>query len=428
MNEALLQFIWQWSLYRPDGLTLTTGEVVTVQQPGLLNRDSGPDFLNARIRVGGAVMAGHVEMHLRSSDWLQHGHQRDAAYGNVVLHVVLRHDAKEWPSGIPVLELEKHIPGGVIKLYKDLVLPPRALPCAPYLAQVSAITKESQLARMLAERWEGRRAMWEQDLETARGDWHALLFQRICAGLGSKVNSDAFVELARLLPLSILQRHHQRAHDLEALLFGAAGFLDRENDEEDDAYTAGLRESWVFLKAKYSLTSMPIHRWKFLRMRPANFPTVRIAQLAALLHALEGDIAALLSLQTGLGLREKLAVAASEYWHTHYRLNAAAGKASPKNLGATMAALLVINTIAPVQYLSRRAQGDAAGADKARDLLEEVSPEDNTIVSAFADAGWKPLHAGHTQAMIQLFRHYCEPRRCLECSVGLSILKRRPVE
>lgn len=426
MQESLLQFIWQYSLYSPQGLRTQAGESITVVHPGGLNRDAGPDFLKARIRIGDTTLVGHVELHVRSSDWMRHGHTTDEAYHNIILHVVYADDAPEAAgANVPVLALGQAIPGYVLDRYTHLLHTTHRIPCEHQHQQVSQLTKDAWLSRMLAERWETRLTDWERSLEQTQGDWRVLLFERLAVALGGKVNGEIFGMLARSLPLAILEKHRDNLHQVEALLFGQAGMLE---DVFEESYPQALQAEYRFLQTKHSLVRLPAHLWKFMRMRPASFPTLRIAQLAALLHREPLLLSRLLeenapSLQAVLGAAE-----ASEYWQTHYRFGEPAAKSSRKTVGEDTARNILINAVAPIRFLYAHRQGGGNGAEEALTFLEGLPVEDNNIIREWVRVDWKPRNAADTQALLQLFNQYCSAKRCLECSVGLSIIRRRPVE
>ncbi|RYD55769.1 MAG: DUF2851 family protein [Sphingobacteriales bacterium] len=425
MQEKLLQFIWQHSLYNPGALTTATGEPVTITYPGRLNTNAGPDFLEAKIRVGNTVLVGHIELHINNSDWNKHGHQHDAAYQNVILHVVYNKDnADELPS-IPVIELSSHIPASVIEQYAALVNTTFQLPCAGRLDSIRDITKESWLNRMLAERWEEKLTSWKEQLDKSAGDWRNLLYWRLAANFGFKINADPFMATAQSLPVNILAKHHGNLMQIEALLFGQAGMLEKDFEEE---YPNALKKEYAYLQQKYKLEPIPGHLWKFLRMRPANFPTVRMAQFAALVHKSFHLFSQIIEQHTLKEILPLLEVTASEYWTTHFRFDEVQEVPSEKKLGRDSLHNIIINTIAPIQFLYATRQGESRLEEKALQLLEAVPAEKNNILAMWQEHGWKPASAGHSQALLQLFNNYCSKKRCLECAIGLSILKGRPKE
>ena len=426
MQESLLQFIWQYSLYTAIDLRTQRGEPITIAHPGTLNRDAGPDFLKARIRIADTTLVGHVELHVHSSDWLKHGHAGDDAYRNIVLHVVYTDDAPHAAgNAVPVLCLGPHIPAYVLDRYTHLLHTTHRIPCEAQHHTVSQLTKDGWLSRLLAERWEARLTEWESTLAQTIGDWRTLIFRRLAVAMGGKVNGEVFGMLAASLPLSILERHSENLLQTEALLFGQAGMLE---DVFDEPYSKLLREEYQFLRTKYSLSPLPVHLWKFMRMRPASFPTLRIAQLAALLHREKNFLSRLL--QDGVqDVEAMLSTAeASSFWKTHYRFGDAPGRQSRKALGEDTVRNILINTVAPVRFLYAHRQGSAGGGEAALAMLESVPAEDNAIIREWMRIGWSPRNAADTQAMLQLYNNYCAPKRCLECAVGLAIIRRRPVE
>lgn len=419
MQEKLLQFIWQYSLYNPTQLTTPKGEQVTIVHPGLFNTNAGPDFLEAKIRVGDTLLVGHVELHIHSSDWKRHGHDEDAAYSNVILHVVYKHDAEIGPKNTAVLELSNHIPADVLKKYEGLMQAKSEVPCASQLQSVRDITKESLLSRMLAERWEEKQVTWMDLLEKSAGDWRNVLYWRMAYNFGFKVNSDAFLALAQSIPHNVFAKGGSLLQT-EAILFGQAGLL---NYTFTDDYPNQLKEEYAYLKQKYKLNAMQAHQWKFLRLRPANFPTIRIAQFAALVHQSFHLFSQIVETHSVKEIVPMLEVTASSYWDNHYRFDEETEVSSAKNLGKSSAHNIIINTIAPIQFLYAQAHGTEKDQERALQLLDTIHAEKNAITDKWMSYGWKPANAGHSQAMIQLYNNYCTKKRCLECSIGLSLMK-----
>lgn len=420
MNEALFQFIWQYSLYQPVGLHTTDGEPLTVIHCGKINRDAGPDFLEGKIKIGTTTLVGNIELHIKSSDWLRHGHQHDAAYQHLILHVVYENDVAGVAGNTPVLVLKDHVPQHVIARYAGLVQATTKLPCSGQHATVKDITKESWLNRLLAERWEQKLADWNVLLENSAEDWRNLLYWRMAANFGFKTNATPFLMLAQSLPLNIPTRHKDNLLQIEALLFGQAGMLD---DDFEDDYPRELQREYDYLKKKYKLKPIATHLWKFLRMRPANFPTIRIAQFAALIHKSLHLFSQIIESHSVKEIEPLLDVSASSYWDTHFRFDAKQDEATVKSLGKTSVLNIVINTVAPIQFLYAARQDTYKLQDKALQLLEAVPAEQNNITRIWDDNGWQAANASHSQALIQLYNNYCSAKRCLECSIGLNIIK-----
>ncbi|MES2703054.1 MAG: DUF2851 family protein [Bacteroidota bacterium] len=420
MNEALFQFIWQHSLYNTGGLTTVAGEPLTIIHPGRINRNAGPDFLEAKIKVADTILVGNIELHIKSSDWLRHGHQHDAAYGNLILHVVYDNDVADAAANTPVLVLAGHIPAHVIPTYSGLVHTASKLPCAAQLAGVRDITKEAWLSRLLAERWEHKLRDWNIMLENSAEDWRNLLYWRMAANFGFKTNATPFLLLAQTLPLNIPTKHKENLTQVEALLFGQAGML--EDDFKDD-YPRELQREYDYLKKKYQLRPIPQHLWKFLRMRPANFPTIRIAQFAALIHRSIHLFSQLVETHSVKEIEPLLDVTASSYWDTHFQFDSAQEKAITKSLGKASIQNIIINTIAPIQFLYAARQDTDKLREQALQLLEAVPAESNNITRIWEENNWQPANAAQSQALIQLYNNYCTPKRCLDCTIGHSILK-----
>ena len=414
MNEALFQFIWQYSLYWGVGLQTAAGEELIVMHCGRLNRDAGPDFLEAKVKVGSTILAGNIELHIKSSDWLRHGHQNDKAYQNLALHVVYENDVPDVAGNTPVLVLKDYIPEGLPAKYGLLMQTPQKLPCAGQHDRVRPITKEAWMSRLLAERWEQKLADWNVLLENSAEDWRNLLYWRMAA------NAAPFIMLAQSLPLNLAAKERENLSRIEALLFGQAGML--EGDFTDD-YPRALQREYDYLKKKYKLKPIPGHLWKFLRMRPANFPTIRIAQFAGLLHKSVHLFSQIIETHSVKEIEPLLEVTASSYWDTHFQFDVAQKTATKKSLGKSSIANIIINTIAPIQFLYAARQDTYALQEKALQLLETVPAEKNNITALWADNGWEARNAAQSQALIQLYNNYCSQKRCLECTIGLNIIR-----
>ncbi len=420
MQEQLLQFIWQHSLYNPTQLVTVEQEPVIVMHPGSLNTNAGPDFLNARIKVGNTTLAGNIELHIRSSDWQKHGHNADAAYNNVILHVVLENDLQEHNPRIPLLILGSHISQSVLDKYGTLSGQSASIPCASQLPFVRYITKEAWLSRLLVERWEEKLVSWKELLDESAEDWRNLLYWRMAANFGFKVNADAFLQLARSLPLNILAKHKGNNLQIEALLFGQAGMLDEIHNDE---YPQKLKAEYDYLRVKYKLHPIQAHLWKFLRLRPANFPTIRISQFADLISHSVHLFSQLIECNDIKQIRPLLEAEASDYWKSHYVFDEPAEKEVAKKLGRSSIDNIIINTVAPIQFLYAQRVGDTKLQEQAIQLLDTVKAEKNHITDEWAGYGWPSRNASESQAQIQLYNNYCLPKKCLSCAVGLNILK-----
>jgi hypothetical protein len=425
-DEFFLQSLWQYSLYRPEALRSTCGECITVVHPGKRNQFSGPDFEEARIRVADTLLVGSVELHIRSSDWMAHGHHRDPAYDRIILHVVWEDDApKMLPQSVPVLELSAHVPASVLHRYRYLHESLSAIPCEQHLSKVNPLTKKAWLTRLLAERWEQRFRHWESILQQHQGDWRVLLYWRLAENFGFKTNAAPFLALAQSIPMQLLGRHHDQLFQLEALLFGQAGFLQKEFTEE---YPFRLRQEYQFLRRKYRLDPAPVHLWKFMRLRPANFPTLRIAQFAMLIHrsfhlfqhiVAESQLSELTELFEG--------VQASEYWQYHFRFeDHAQKKPARRALGADAVRNIIVNTVAPLRFMFGAQTGIDVYPEQSLALLEGLEPERNALITEWERRGWTPVNAAESQGLLELFQNYCNRKRCLNCAIGHTLLRSGP--
>lgn len=422
MQEQLLQFIWQHNLYNGAQLTTVEGDTLTIIHPGTLNKNAGPDFLDARIRIGNTILAGNIELHVYASDWGKHGHSNDAAYDNLILHVVYEDDLNMHSPSLPLLILNSHIPSSVLNQYKNLNNVPANIPCASQLQTVRDIVKEGWLSRLLAERWEEKLISWKELLDESVEDWRNLLYWRMAANFGFKVNADPFLQLARSLPLNILAKYKDNKLQIEALLFGQGGMLDKNFNDE---YPNKLKTEYNYLRSKYKLQPLPAHLWKFLRLRPANFPTIRIAQFADLITKSLHLFSQLIECNDIKQINPLLQAVASEYWRTHYTFDELAEDVSSKKLGKSSIDNIIINTVAPIQFLYAQRMGDSNMQERALQLLDSLKPEKNHIIDEWSDYKWTAKNASESQAQIHLYNHYCLPKKCLQCAIGLNILKAR---
>lgn len=423
-NELLFQFIWQYALFQSPELTTVAGESLIVQFPGKKNTNAGPDFEEAKIRIGNTILVGNVELHLKTSDWFRHGHQSNKAYDNIILHVVMENDMPlDKNSHIPLLELGPHIPGHIIKNYEVLQYTLQSIPCASHLPKVNSLTKDAWLTRLLAERWEMKFADWDALLQQNAGDWRVLLYWRLAANFGFKTNAVPFLLLAQSLPVNILGRHHHNLFQIEALFFGQAGMLEQDFADE---YPFKLKQEYHYLQKKYKLEPIAAQLWKFMRMRPANFPTVRLAQFAALVHQSLHLFTQIISTSSLAELQQLFEVTASDYWDNHFRFDEEQKGNAAKNLGAESVQNIIINTIAPIRYMFSSRSGIGDHCETSMQLLEKLSPEKNKILNEWVTANWLPENAAQSQALIQLFNHYCIAKKCLNCSIGHSIVRLRP--
>jgi hypothetical protein len=415
-GERLLQYIWQFQYFNKSELKTVQGENLEILFPGKINTNQGPDFSDARIKIDDTILAGSLELHLRTSEWTAHGHDEDPNYRNVVLHVVFENDVAH--SNLPILELQPRISKVLLDKYAALMSSPAFIPCANSVQQVKPITWHSWKERLLAERLTRKSSVVLGFLKECNNHWEQCFWWLLARNFGMKVNNDAFEAVARSVPLNILAKHKSQIHQLEALLFGQAGLLDGTFQEE---YPRLLQREYTFLRKKYALNPIhtPIH---YLRMRPGNFPTIRLAQLAALIQNSAHLFSRILDIEDPKELNTLLAVTANDYWHYHYRFDDSSSFRK-KTLGANAIENIIINTVVPVLFTYGLHHKEEKLKSRAVVWLEELQPELNSLSEGFKALGLPNKSAFDSQAYIELKTHYCDQRQCLQCAIGNAILK-----
>ena len=421
MTEDFLQYIWQHRLYLTEGNVTADGEAVEPLYAGQLNRDAGPDFTDVRVRIGDTLWAGCVEVHLRSSDWERHGHHADPAYNNVVLHVVYQHDADVYNARrqkIPVMEL--HFDARYYDNYNRLAGNKARIACHDEPRQMDDFSFASWMERLAVERLEQKYENIMQTYSSTGNHWEETLYRRLARNFGFSLNALPFETLAKSLPLNILLKHWDHLQQLEALLFGQAGMLAEENAA--DAYFAELQKEYLYLQKKYRLEPMDRFLWKFLRLRPVNFPTLRIAQFAALIHRNDHLFSQIMEAKSVETIEKLFDLKASEYWDTHYVF----GKETPKRVktfGKQSIHTILINTVVPFLFTYGKARGNNDYCTRAIGLLESLPPEKNAVLASWEALGVRHPDAFASQALLQLTNEYCQTKRCLHCAIGNRIVR-----
>jgi len=421
MTEEFLHFLWRNRLCYQSGIKTVSGEDVEIIHPGLPNSNAGPDFFNAKIKIGDTLWAGNVEIHVREKEWYAHGHQGDAAYDNVILHVVQeKNDGTVNSRGneIPVLELKYS--DHLLYNYNSLLAKKSFVACEEHLAKITPFEFEQWLERVLVERIESKCHDIERYLKFANGDWNEVFYILLARSFGFGVNGEPFEMLARNLPFKVLLKHSDDLFQLEALLFGQTGLLKEEKATEE--YISKLKKEYDFLAHKYGLKSLDHGIWRFLRLRPSNFPTIRIAQFAMLIHRYNGSFDAITKDPELKKMQEMLQVGVSDYWKGHYRPGKESSRNSEKILGLNSARLVIANTIVPYIYVFAKKKGDTALQEKALDILGKLPPEKNHIVNSWADKVFKAKDEAQAQALIYLKNYYCNHKKCLSCRIGRKII------
>jgi len=422
MRESFLHFLWRTRRFNAQNLLTTQAQPIEIQVIGEQNTHAGPDFFNSRLRIGDTHWAGNVEMHLSSSEWLSHGHSSDPAYDNVVLHVVLEEDQPILRSNgerIPCLELKGRIPAKLLENYERLEQEQAWIPCEHFFQTVPEIVRLNWLDRLLVERLELKTNATAAALDATNNHWEEAFYRMIARNFGLKVNVEPFDALARSLPLLTLAKHKSSLLQVEALIFGQAGFLD---EIQVDDWPKELAREYQHLAHLYNLSPLPVSQWKFLRLRPANFPTVRLAQFAALIHQSVHLFSKILEARNLRELENLFQVQPSPYWKNHFQFHKPSIHRE-KPLGRDFIHLLVINTIVPFLFHYGKSKELEEPQKRALALLEELPPESNVILEGWTALRVNARNAFQTQALIHLKTRYCDQKRCLECAIGTSILK-----
>ncbi len=418
MTERLLQFIWQFGYFNKANLTCFADDAIQIISPGNLNSNQGPDFSDAKIRIGKTLWAGSVELHLKTSDWKKHQHQQDLNYKNVILHVVWENDDPAIPDHIPLLILKNLVAKSLLDKYQTLMNTQGFIPCEKSIATVNSLSWNSWKERLIIERLLRKSELVASCLHQNKTHWEETFWWLLARNFGIKVNADAFEQIARNTPIKILAKHKNQIHQVESILFGQAGLLDKDFSGD---YPKMLKKEYNFLQKKYQLKKihLPVH---FLRMRPVNFPTIRLAQLAMLITGSSHLFSRIREASELIDIKKMLNCTANDYWHYHYRFDEDAAF-KIKNLGLEMVNNIIINTICPVLFAWGNYHDDDLFKTKAIQWLGEVAPEKNGITRGFQLLDIENKNACDSQALLELKNEYCKKRRCLDCGVGNAILK-----
>ena len=416
-----------------EPLVTSNGQQVEVVDPGLHNRNAGPDFFNAKVKIGGELWVGNVEIHDRASDWYAHGHDHDAAYDNVVLHVCATIDRPVCNSqGRLLPQVQLRVPQHVRDHYAELQTTDKYPPCYRIIPSLSKLLIHSWMSALQTERLERKTIDIEHRVDCLAGDWEAAYFVTLARGFGFALNGDAFEQWALSMPLHAADHHRDNLFQVEALFLGQAGMLDvltmperqREQALADD-YFQRLRAEYAFLKNKFSLTPLDGKQWKYLRLRPQNFPQIRLAQLANLYYERRTGLRSLVESESIASLREQYTTQVTPYWSTHYSFGCESDR-NDKRLTQQTLDTIILNAAIPMLFAYGRHQGDERLCDRAFDFLEQLRAEDNHIVRMWSECGMDVVSAGDSQALIQLKKEYCDKRDCLRCRIGHEYLNTHP--
>lgn len=435
--EKLLQYCWKHRILPEGELRTADGESIEIVDTGLLNTDAGPDFFNARLRIGGKLWAGNVEIHIRRNDWYAHGHDRDAAYNNVILHVVDAQSngpadadsAIRTREGRILPEVKISVPEEIRANYRELLSEDSYPPCYKIIPNVTPLSMHSWMAALQTERLKQKTEAIAERVSMLKGDWEHAYFITLARSYGFGSNSDALEQWARNMPMTSVAHHRDNLFQIESIFFGQAGMLNiaavRERlqlETAADEYFQRMQSEYEYLKHKFQMTDKYAPQWKYMRMRPQNFPTIRIAQLARLYYERRTSLSQLIECDTIDKLRKMFHCGVSDYWQTHYTFGHES-QPSAKQLSAASISLLMINCAIPMIFAYGRQTGSEALCNRALDLLESLPPENNTITRMWKQVGLESRSAGDTQALIQLKKQYCDCKDCLQCRIGYEYMK-----
>lgn len=436
MTEDYLHYIWQYRLYNKPELKTTAGQRLVVIQPGIHNMHGGPDFSNARLKIGEETWIGPVEIHLKGSDWHKHGHTKDDHYKNVILHVVYNNDQEIFlnqPGDLPVFDMSSYLIGDQWERYQQWLKNKFWIPCQSRITEIDQLTWTAWKDRLLIDRLELKSASFMEQHQKCGGQWSEVFYRKLARNFGFKVNAEAMERLAESLPLSLLTRHKSDPFQVEALLFGQAGLLQEIFAEE---YPSDLQKEYRFLSHKYGLGCMNASAWNFGKLRPSNFPTIRIAQFAALVCSSEHLFSTILTTSNVEEIFTLFDATPHEYWNNHFRLDAKSPSIATEDRKPTQRKNytgrkpgidsmnnIMINTVSVALFAYGKYHNDQNQVDKALNLIELCKVEDNHVLQNWSALGVNCTNGGDSQSLLHLFNVYCSARKCLQCQIGLKLLK-----
>lgn len=421
MKEDFLHYLWKFKKFDALNLKTCNQEEIVISNVGQYLELAGPDFFNAQITIGNQKWAGNVEIHVKSSDWYVHHHEKDSGYENVILHVVWEHDSEIFRSNnteIPVLELKNYVSTEIVNNYQKLLSPKSWIFCEKQLKEIPQFALINWQERLFFERLERKSKPVLELLQVTNNDWEAVLFCLLAKNFGLNTNGEIFLKIAQSIPFSVIRKECFEVENLEALLFGSSGLLDAE---KEDSYFKDLKFRYFYLLHKYQMEKSYIEPVQFFKHRPDNFPTIRLSQLANLYHKQQNLFSRIIKLNSLDAIYEIFHVSVAAYWETHYQFD----KESPKKkkvLTQSFMDLIVLNTVIPLQFAYAKSQGKEISEDLIG-ILNDVEPEKNSIIEKFGSFGIKAKNAFETQSLLQLKNEYCNKNKCLDCAVGMELLK-----
>lgn len=431
MNEKFLHYVWKLQYFDKKELTAASGEPVSILHPGTLNTDAGPDFLNAKIQIGEVTWFGNVEIHIRSSDWKLHQHADDTAYNNVIVHIVYNNDQparRDNGSLLPVIELKNRISEDLLLNYKSIENSHEEIPCSGHINAVEEIYKITMLERALLERLDSKSLLVKELLVRNNNDWQETVYQLLAKNFGFKINSEPFLKLSHRVPIKYLLKQRDSLFRIEAILFGQAGLLD---DKQEDNYPKALLKEYDFQSKKLSLEfkKMESCEWKFLRVRPANFPTIRIAEFASLIYYCPEFLTNLFDFRSFTHVKEYLQkIELSDYWKDHYIFDIISEGRKNRGLGQESLHNILVNTVVPILFTFSKLNENPEMTERSLAILQNISAENNRIIKLWKERGVEAQNAFDSQGLLEIYNSYCLKRNCLQCEIGSRVMMRGKVK
>jgi len=422
VKEDLLHYLWKNKLIISKQLETTHKNKIQIISTGSHNHNSGPDFFNAQIRIKDQLWAGNVEIHVKSSDWYIHGHEKDSNYDAVILHVVWDHDLEVFRkdnSPIPTLQLKNYVNKDVLLNYQRLFSSSQKwINCENDIHSIDKFSLNNWLERLYVERLEQKSELIQSILNASKNDWEAVLFKMLCKNFGLMINGEAFLNLADSIDFSVVRKERYNLLSIEALLYGQGALL---NDDIQDGYYQKLQKEYNYLQKKYQLVPIAKSQIQFFRLRPNNFPTIRLAQLSNLFHFHQNLFSKIMAITHLKDFYKLFDISVSPFWKTHYSFTSPSKKTN-KKLTKSFIDLLLINTIIPLQFMYLK-QTHNLNEEKLFSTIKQIKPEKNTITEKFKTLNVDSINALDSQALLQLKNEYCTKQNCLQCIVGHKILR-----
>jgi hypothetical protein len=423
MKEEFLHFMWQYKLFDVNNLKSELNETIQIVKAGVRNTNTGPDFLNARLKINNQLWVGNIEIHINSSDWYAHKHEQDNNYDAVILHIVWLHDCEVFMKNnkpMPTLQLKNVVNEDLLCNYQNLFSKTlRWIPCENQLLDVDSFLMNNWFERLYIERLENKSVLIKELLLRSNNDYEAVLFQLLAKNFGLKINGEAFLQLVQSFSFSTLRKVCFNEQELSALLFGQAGFLEKDVENE---YFIQLKREYGYLKHKHNLEPISNNLFQFFRMRPTNFPTIRIAQLVALFHKHQNLFSKLMQLNKIEDFYSLFSVEVNNFWKEHYTFETESKK-TLKKLTKSFVDLLLINTIIPLQFVYKQSKGEEVNEEGFFKLIKQIKPEKNSIIDKFSDLKINANNAFDSQALLELKNNYCTEKYCLQCAIGNHLLR-----